>query len=709
MTVAVLAAFLALTAILFLPLVRHMSSAVVNAPADASSTARDYWAADAQGRTVFTLHRDRLLYAPEGLDRSTAVQVANAAQPAFVLGTHRLLGVGYLGALNFYMLLGFVLTGLATFLLLRRITLSTGAALFGAVVFSFNWWAYEPVYYGHNGFTQLWIFPLLLLELLVLRDELSWKLTVATGLTLCLSFYLSSYFGLIAGALLASFVLVDSWSRERLLREAITRYAVVVIVALIGLLPAGLAPLLQPHDGLGLPSMSLSDLRGANLLNFVLPSAHDPIFGSLVRHWRPQQTGENVLFLGFATIAVAVAAIVLRRRRHLCRTSQQVLAFRTSIVLVISGLLLSLPAAATIRSVAVPLPTPARAIGGVVSWWRVYERFGILAVFGVAILSALAFDALLRSRRRWAVPAALACVVLTAAELIPGAPVRVAKLDRPTPATQWLAEHPGGTVALYPMALGWQLHGDVRAWDDYSWGSIYAQVQHRHPLYAPPTIDMAPDRRTDVRVATLDLDAPLTPALLASERVRYVVVDSTPYRNTTTQVPRARAGLRLLHRVGDVRIYAVTAKPVDLDTTIRSQAAHISLVENVIPPPIGFGEGFLSQELYNGGPARWMEQDGVLRLGHGVRAATMRYALRLRTLSAHVRRRVEVVDGAGQVLGRAVVGTGDETHDIGNFTLPSRPAALRLHVTPGPAPLGAGDQRTTSIYVIEVGLVPLGH
>ena len=85
---------------------------------DATSTIRDYWAADRQGHTPFTLEYDHLVGAPEGVEATPGIQIANAPQPLIVWGFGKV--IGRVAAWNLFILLGIALSGICTFLLLDR-------------------------------------------------------------------------------------------------------------------------------------------------------------------------------------------------------------------------------------------------------------------------------------------------------------------------------------------------------------------------------------------------------------------------------------------------------------------------------------------------------------------------------------------------------------------------------------------------------------
>jgi hypothetical protein len=697
------ATFSAVTVVAFFPLVRQLDSAVIREPGDASSAARDYWAASVQRETPFTLTLDRFLYAPEGQQRSPAVQIANAAQPGFVMAARHWLG--FLGALNLYMLIGFPLTALAMFALLRRLLLHPVAAFFGAPAFAFSWWQGEQVIYGHTAFTHLWVFPLLVIELLWLnRNAQSPRAVrgIVVGATLAASFYLSSYLGLIASVLAAAFMLVELVANAPARRLLLRAFLIPWVVTLLLLMPALLAPWIQPSSSLGLPQLPVTELTGSNLIDFLLPSAHHPVFGALARSWRPGQVGEHVLFFGFVTIALAIGAIVRRTHvvSHSSRVAERLIAFRLAVVLIPLGIVLSLPGYATVFGSQIPLPSAAYLVGSHVSWWRIYSRFGILVGFALALLAAFAIDSLMRSRLRWRLGLVSLSFALLAIELLPGLPVPTYRVDEATAATRWLRSHPGGAVALYPMAEAWKIDSAaIERWDRYNWGSLYAQTHHGHPLYALPSLPLDEGPTKALRLASLELDQPATARVLRYERVRFVVVNRAAYRLLGLPVPQPVALLRPVARFGNERIYAVGGP-------------RVTRVDRLFPllwPAIKRVDGFEPDEVYEGKPARWMRQDGIIQLHNPnmIAAASIRYRFTLRGFSNRVPRRLTLVDKSGEVLGRIVVDISDQDYVIDSIKLPSGSSQIRLQVTPGPAPLDVTDPRRASIFVRSITVGPL--
>ena len=197
----------------------HLGDAVLLGPNDETNSIRQYWAAEQLGKTPFTLHRDPFNGAPEGLSVSTAVQVANGIIPGTIWLLHYFMGLT--AAENVFLLSGFVLTGFAVYLLLDRLGLDPLAGVYAGYVVAFNPWMIERAYAGHHGYMHAWVFPLLIAALLYVASKANASsLLRSPALPSTLTFYESSYYGLLAALVFGVFMVVDlvqqpTW-RERL-------------------------------------------------------------------------------------------------------------------------------------------------------------------------------------------------------------------------------------------------------------------------------------------------------------------------------------------------------------------------------------------------------------------------------------------------------------------------------------------------------------
>ena len=136
--------------------------------------------------------------------------------------------MGYLGALNLYMLLGFLLTGFVMFVLLDRLGLGAFASFVGGSLLAFNPWQTEQAFFGHSGLNHVWILPLVLLEYLWFRRAESKWAPITIGATLGFSFYLFSYLGLFTSfvlLVLGSVDALDALRRRRLLSGSRTTHS----------------------------------------------------------------------------------------------------------------------------------------------------------------------------------------------------------------------------------------------------------------------------------------------------------------------------------------------------------------------------------------------------------------------------------------------------------------------------------------------------
>ncbi len=704
--IAALATYTLATALLFGPLVTHLRTSVLWEPGDLTSTARDYWAASAQGKTPFTLTKDNLVFAPEGQVRAPSLQIANAVQPAFVLALKRFLGV--LGALNLYMLLGFVLSAVVMFALLDQLGFHALAGLFGGFAFAFNWWQYEQAFFGHIGLNHLWVLPAVLISLLALRRSRSHRRAIVMGVVLALSFYVFSYLGLFAATLALAFAILDTVGTAKGSRMRVARlHAEGWAMAGALLVPALVASRL---DSTGFTSsfvFSKKYFHGAAISDYFLPPGHSPVFGRFfgAGSWPTPHTGEETLFFGWTTMLLAFVGALLWLVRGHTEKGERRFMLTLSVWLIPIGFLGSLPAYATVHGSRVPLPSAAFAIGTFTNWWKIYSRYGVLVAIGMVILGAWTVSVGIRHRRRLGAAAAVCALAFLVVEMLPGTPAPTWNAAAIDGATRWLERHPGGIVADYPMLQYWNSSAlNSPAWPIYVWANMYEQTEHHHPLYSPPTLPMDGSRTEAIRLLTLNLDDTLTPGVLRAEHVRYVVVHDDVYRTLGLPVPRLTSGYREIAAVGATRIYTPRAPAADVPRALDQHADQIESARGLGPAPAEFASGFLGVENYNGFASRWMVQDGILRVSATDTIIPTRYELQLRAFSNQVPRHVELRTPGARVLGSADVGP-DQEYRIGPFTLPGGTSRLELHADPGPQRLG--DRGVSTIFIEQLAIVPL--
>ena len=685
----------AVTAMWALPVVTHVNSRLLGGPSDSTSTIRDYWYDAHIGKSPFSATRDVLVAAPEGVDLSPSVQAANGVQPLVVW---TLKGVfGLVGAWNVFVLVGVALSAACAWLLLDRLGVGLIASIFGAYAFGFSGYLVDKAYAGHGGLVQAWVFPLLLLALLDGRRRSWWRGPIVSGLIAALAFYLHTYYGFFALFLIVLFYAYETALVRRLGLQA-ARLVVALAAAGAGLIPAIVAMhTLGGAPGSGSHPIESLQQFGARVEAYVAPAHWSPLGRLLTSGLRArlEYSGEPSLFFGFSTLLLAGWYILLQRRsRNRSADEQFVAGFAAT--LVVCAFVMSLPREFAIGPVR--LPAPSWFIGHVSTTIRVYARFGVLVGLGIVILAAFAIREIERARgTRWAI----ACVAVLVLELTPTLPAQAWDADAPPPADRWLAAHPGGIVAIYPLA------GDELKTNELNGEEYYFQRFHSHPLYSAIVPSM-PKFALALRGVSQYFTNPDTAHILAAEHVRYVVVRDDVYRSMGNAPPALSASdFKLVERVPGARIYRVTAAAVNLTTYAAQHSAALAAAEGQQPPVDRFGPGFYGPERFKyATPWRWAGQDAQITIKTGTGVTRVRFETL--AFSNSIPRTLRLYGPRHTLLGQATVPTSMTPISIGPFSVRSGASSTFTLVTsPDPAPLGSSDPRVASIYVNQPVFRPM--
>ncbi len=438
-------------AIVFSALIAHPNSRVLSEFSDAALAMRMYDVIDQAGSTPFTFTHDDLNGAPEGFPALPAVQVAAPIQPSFVWLTKDALGT--IGAVNIFLLSGLLLTGIAMFLLLDRCRFGFLPSVFGALLVTFNPWMYERAISGHVAFAHGWVLILLLYALLRLREQRTVRRALLAGGAYGLCFLMASYSGLLATSLVAGFAVVDlafAGSRSERLWTSTLLVAIFGVMA-ISLLPGAIAFVLDQDRVTRSLARSSLELKfgGASPLHYVLPSPRHPLVGDLSERLRPWDFfNEKTVFFGYATILLAIGAVVALFRERRSRVSWTRRTELSWLALAFTPIALILSFGPSVAVAGTDIPMPGYLIGEVTTFYRVYARLGFVVAIGLAILAAFTLNRL--GAKRWGGAAVAAAIALTAFELLPGR-VGAMPIDRAPAYDVWLARQPKGIAAHYPM------------------------------------------------------------------------------------------------------------------------------------------------------------------------------------------------------------------------------------------------------------------
>lgn len=682
---------LLLTGLWFQRLIPHLGNAVLYGPNDETYSIRLYWAADYFKSTPFTLNRDILNGWPEGLPIPTAVEWANLLIPGTIWALHYVMSIT--AAENVFLLGGFVLTGFSVYLLLDRLGFHPMATAYAAYAAAFNPWMFERAGAGHHGFMQAWVFTLQIATLLHLHQRRTFLAAALAGLALAISFYESSYYGLLGSLLFAVFLIVDfatqpSW-RDRL--YSFTLADISAVAAVVAFTPALLAwwgDRRAVSAGVSNPVQEVQN-GGASLASYLMPGTRNPFLGGITRHFYPRanyEWSENTLYLGWSLIGLGIIGAVLVIRRHSFTT-------RTPAVRYFLVAITTLAPAAFIFSLkrktsvlGVDLPMPSYFLSEITTFWRVFARFGYLVTFTVAILAAVALDVIIRRHRRGLAMAAVAFAALVFEHAI-GIPT-IYQLTPPPAWVAWLKNRPFGSVANYPLPTDKPQALTLLA------ESYFNQKYDLQPQFMLFGSGYGQTREDAIRILARYVNDPLTPSILKASQVKYVLLHDNVYRSQGETPPKIPKGMHLVARLPGVRALELDAsvRPANLAVVLQQNAASIALVQG-LPVPRLATQGFER----SAGGALLIRREGILEMSwKDPRLAVLQLLIRARSSGGST---VQLLDAGGAVTGQANVGEQDTQLVLGPANVSGLKASFRLRVVRG------GPVRITSLQIQPVANV----
>ena len=590
--VLVLVGFAALTGIMTWPLLRHFRSAVLGPPGDNLEYVWKMWwfkqaLLDLRISPLFNPNVFFPFGYPLALSETTM--------------THTLLGLpitalfGEVVAYNTVVFCSFVWSGYGLYLLCRQLGCGRMASFLSGVAFSFCPYRLAHLGAGHLPLLGTGWMPILLLGLERSIQRPNWRSGLLAGVGYALTALSSWYYAVMMGVFGGLYLLLRArpWRRS-LWRLALWRdLGLAAIVAMLLVAPAAL-PLFRAY-GQGEASYGYSlayvDQWSASPIDFVYPNAMHPWWGRALIQGYTQNIQENLVYLGIVPVTLAFIGFWSRRRKRQTKAVAAlvvlalILALGTTLHFGGKPIYLRVPEAVEYQfsramyvltsrwalhkvdysslrrpgAIVLPLPTlllylfvPA------VDAMRVWARFGVLAMMGVAVLAGWGLEALLarigarRALRR------LLSVVATGALLMEFAVLPYPfghTVVKGQPIDYWLAQQaPGSALIHYPLEKTW-----------YGW-MLYPTRVHDQPIaYGYGTF--VPRAYREASATLTDWPSAGTLALLKDWGVRYVLLGARSYgerwpavREAMTELPTVRQvavltdepiyfGDRLLHLV----------------------------------------------------------------------------------------------------------------------------------------------------------------
>jgi hypothetical protein len=420
--------------------------------------------------------------------------------PALLVAPARWLGMNPIALHNVTLLLGYILSGLTMFVLVRHLTGEIPAALIAAVIFSL--YPLRTEHFPRVQLQQTYLMPLALLQLHRIIDGApGWKPAVLLGLAVAAQFASCVYYTVYFVTVLPLIALMLLVPAAGLKRRAVVQIAAAGIVALL-FVALLLPPYLRNRHTVG--QREARDLIAGSAEPRDYRRAHPQ---SLL-YGRSHSIGpaERRLFPGFTVIGLAAASVA----------GPAALA-----VPYVAALAVSLDASLGVHGRVYPwlyeYVLPYRGL-------RVPARFAMLAGMFLSILAGLGSAAMLRRIRppRMRVAFVWAAVLLVVGESL-NRPLVLRQMDQSPPAVyEWLRAAPDGAVVEYPVD---GLEGRAGPQDPTY---MYYSTLHWKPLlngysgFAPPSYAELLDRMRDFpNAASIDY--------LRGRHAKYLLVHSAYY------------------------------------------------------------------------------------------------------------------------------------------------------------------------------------
>jgi hypothetical protein len=438
--------------------------------------------------------------------------------------------VGALGAQNLVLLSGYVLSGLAMYLLVRYLGCGRLVAGWASLVYIVCPWHLMRV--PHPSLVHLEFFPLLLVALIAAARRPTWPRFGCIAAATLACWLTSGYFG--AMALVTAIAFALGVLLVRGVHRRVRFFVFSTSSALAATLTVGVfARAADVGRAAGL-DRRVEDVHswGLQLHELVIPAARNFVFGRwtepfLHTHQHGSYPVETTNYLGTLTILLGITWLVLvwRRRPSLDPRTLVVTAAFAMVVLV--AFLFALPGPVSVGGHTVW--TPSRLLWQVVPALRVPARWSIVMMTALVPLAALALQeasaTASRYGKRWRAPVLGSAVVVVAAVVSFGElafdPTTSRLSTQPEPVEYAaLARTPPGVVAEYPLVPEFQY---------FFWQSVHHRKLLNTSAFGSPA--------DDAQHALVNPSTPGTAGQLALLGVTAIVTNGDALRWSAAEYP----------------------------------------------------------------------------------------------------------------------------------------------------------------------------
>jgi len=491
---------------------------------------------------------------PEGRPWDYPLTIATAG--AFIPRWIASLLFGAVPGWNMYVLVGYLFTGTAMFLFVRRLTGSIAAGLIAGWAYAFFPFA-DLNGQAHVDYIQNWVLVLLAWRGLELRVTPTRRNALWLGAAIVLALEWQPYFWLYAFAIAATLLVIDlvlSW-RERTLKLHISRWAIALTPPVLLLIALALINRTY-HVGVGtVPTEILSDFYtyGARPLDYLIPIPGSGLVSSsdfASSYAQGYAIGERALYVGWTVLVLAGLGLGVVLRAGWVDRRVRIAALSIAAFGLVAFVFSGIPTWRPFGLFTIYMPT--WFIEHITTAWRVFARYVEVVELALTVLAGFAVAAITKSRHRWL--GALLLIVISV--------VMVKDLWwKPIPATIGLPTNPVyqalGKYHDRKLAAEYPIMYDI--WPDYNY-MLGEEIHHHHLING--AAEGTTEETRDLWMGALNNNA--TAGELARLGVGWVMINGVNPASSTGTVPppgNPGKGYSLVLNKGGWQLWRVTAKP----------------------------------------------------------------------------------------------------------------------------------------------------
>lgn len=311
-------AFLVISLVLFWPIAAGIASAVPGTGGDIYQSMWELWWVP---YSMFTLHTTpyftNLIFYPVGANLATQTLAPIAGLVSAVLQP-----VSLAFAYNIIFLIGFVLAGLFTYLLVFHITKHRAASFIAGFIYAFS-----PMHtiqaFGHLQFTNIEFVPLFLLLFMLTLEEKKHIYAIGAGIAFVLLTFMGDIeqglMALMIAAFILAYLLIVKSERHRVLdKQFLTRLAEIVIVAfvigspfIVGVLSHLNSSALSAVNAQA--TMQYNELYSPDLLSFLVPSRFNGLLSFISSGFSNifvPAPAERTTYIGYSVLLLAIVGLL---------------------------------------------------------------------------------------------------------------------------------------------------------------------------------------------------------------------------------------------------------------------------------------------------------------------------------------------------------------------------------------------------------------